>query len=243
VKSPTTKFAVRTAVSGARRLFSGIISALFYIFLTACPSATETDVSIESDLPLALGETIVLFPASQEIVSPNASSFAQCIRTKIERYENAYGKIMDTTAFQNALFPWFEPEHAPGTIDELNILLSRPEVRERISSLKVRYLISMAISKESDGFPGFVCGAGYGGAGCLGLGWENKDFAMYAIVWDLKTGNEAGELTASSTGKSLAIGIGIPIIFTAYTEDDACEALAAALGQFLDRPPKTGTSN
>jgi len=231
------QFAVGTAANGARRSFRSMIFALSCLLLAACPSTTETDVSVGSALPLAAGETIVLFAAFQDVVSPGAKGFARCVRAKIERYENASGKIMDAAAFQDALFPWFEPAQAPRTLDELNNLISRPEIRERIFSLKVRYLISMAVSTESDGFPGFVCGAGYGGAGCLGLGWENEDFAMYAIVWDLKTGNEAGELTASSAGKSLAIGVGIPIIFTAYTEEDACEALAVALGKVLERPP------
>lgn len=237
VQRPRVQLSVRTAASGARRSFRSMIFALSCLSLAACPSTTETDVSVGSALPLAAGETIVLFPAFQDVVSPSAKGFARCVRAKIERHENASGKIMDTAAFQDALFPWFEPAQAPRTLDELNNLISRPEIRERIFSLKVRYLISMAVSTESDGFPGFVCGAGYGGAGCLGLGWENQDFAMYAIVWDLKTGAEAGELTASSAGKSLAIGAGIPIIFTAYTEEDACEALAAALGKVLEGPP------
>ena len=48
-----------------------------------------------------------------------------------------------------------------------------------------------------------------------------------------RQGGKAGYLSASSSGSSFAFGLVVPIVFVAYTEEEACEALAADLGRLL----------
>jgi len=143
---------------------------------------------------------------------------------------------MSTIAFQNAMFPWFEAGYAPKHPLSLDHLLRKPHVRTRIDDLNVRYLISLSASNESGGFPGFICGAGYGGGGCLGLAWENSETSLDAVIWDLRKGGSVGSFSADSSGTSLAIGVILPIIFIAYTEEDACKKMADAIASDLSTP-------
>ena len=237
------------------RLLGGLRTLGLLVLRATCASPTETDVSIEAKMSLAPGEVLVLFiysnsvqrspvfeiedpfPSQRQHASPASRELARCLGTKLAKKAAPYLRVMDTDYFQDAMFPWFEFEHAPQTAQQMDDLLSRPRVRERIASLNVHYLISMALSTDAEGFPGFGCS----GQGCVGLAWASKTTQLDAIVWDLKTGREAGELSVSSSGTSWALGVIVPIIFIAYTEEDACEALAAELGEFLDSKTRNKT--
>lgn len=223
---------IGTANCGSNYPWFGLC-LIITLLLAACPSFTKTDVSIEAEMPLEPGEAIVLFPGYRPSKDSASWKFVRCLGTELAEREALNLTIMDTADFQDAMFPWFEFEHAPRTAHDMDSLLTRPSVRERIANLKVRYLISVALTTDADGFPGMFCGAGYGGAGCLGLAWESKTSQVNAIVWDLKTGREAGNLSASSSGETVALGVVIPLAFVANTEKDACKALADGLGEFL----------
>lgn len=224
----------RTAHGGRPPGVRTLSALLLLVPLATCASPTKTDVSIDAEMPLAPGERIVLFPGHRQDGSSADWSLIECVRTELAKGAAPGSAVMDTAEFQDAMFPWFELAHAPQSVEEMDRLLSRPKVQERIADLNVRYVISMAISTEADEFPGMLCGAGYAGAGCLGVAWEGKRSQLNAIVWDLKTGGKAGGVSVSSSGESLSLGVIVPIVFIAYTEEDACEALAAELGELLD---------
>jgi hypothetical protein len=212
------------------------LAALGLLLLAACPSPTETAVEIDSDLALALapGERIVLFPGLRRDADRASHDFARCVRDGLTERGTPAASIMDSGTFQDALYPWFEAAHAPQTAAEMDQLLARPKVRERVEALKVHYLVSLALGTDAEGFPGMLCGASYAGAGCLGAAWEGKTSKLDAVVWDLQSGAPAGDISASSSGTSLSLGVIVPIVFVAYTEAEACEALAAELAAVLD---------
>jgi hypothetical protein len=174
-------------------------------------------------------------PSGQPTSGHNAgeANFMRCLKNELEKNVSHQVRIVDTAAFQDALFPWFEPQHAPSNVNELEALLARPEVRQRIASLGVRYLVSVTGSAESDGFPGMLCGWGFGAAGCLGLAWEDKAHRVNAVIWDVVQGTQAGALSTKTSGRSVSFAFVIPIIFVADTERDACKALASELGRLL----------
>jgi len=184
---------------------------------------------------------VVLFPTYRVRTEAGDAEFIGCLKKNLEKQVSDRVKIMDSAAFQNALFPWFEAQQAPSTIEELNALLARSFVRERIVSLGVRYLVNIASTADSHGFPGIVCGAGYGGGGCLGILWEDSTYRVQAVIWDVVKGVESGTLSTTTSGKSFGFAFVFPIIFLAYTEKDACEALSAELGRLLIDATETGT--
>lgn len=205
----------------AARLISASLG-LCYLF--ACAAPTETRTSGSATLDLAADERIVVYPTFN------------CLSDALSENPAWRSRVMSTIAFKDAMFPWFEAKHAPKDPISLDHLLRKPHVRTRIDDLNVRYLISLTSRNESDGFPGFICGAGYGGGGCLGLAWENNETSLDAVIWDLQKGGSVGSFSTESTGTSLAIGVILPIIFIAYTEEEACKKLANAITSDLSTP-------
>lgn len=226
------------------------LACLAALLVSGCAAPTRTEVSFEP-VPQSVQATraaVVLFPT---VVDPGHGAtvaqgppnfeqqgagkpdFMRCLKRELEKNVSHQVRLVDAATFQDALFPWFEPNHAPLNIKELQALLARPEVRQRIASLGVRYLVNIAGSAEADGFPGMICGAGYGGGGCLGLAWENKTHRVHAVIWDVVQGSQSGALSTRTSGRSVAFAFVIPIMFVANTEGDACKALASELGRLL----------
>ena len=237
------------AASSPSRTFR-LLACLAAVLAAGCAAPTRTEISFDPSprSVQATRDAVVLFPAyvDHEYGSTTANSqpnhaqqgageanFMHCLKNELEKNVSHQVKLIDAARFQDALFPWFEPTHAPSNVRELEALLLRPEVRQRIASLGVRYLVNIAGSAESDGFPGMICGAGYGGGGCLGLAWENKTHRVHAVIWDVVQGTQSGALSTKTSGRSVSVAFVIPIIFVADTAGDACKALASELGRLL----------
>lgn len=211
------------------------LASILAMLLAACAAPTKTEVSFEAGKlpPLAAGGGVVLFSAYREQMNPDEADFVRCLRKEFSARMPGQFRLVDTVAFQNALFPWFEPETAPRTVEQLNALLARPLARQRIAVMGVRYLLVIASAESADGFPGIICGAGYGGAGCLGVYWEEKVQRARAVIWDVERGMESGAMAATSSGKSVGFALGIPVLFIAKTRENACHALADELARLL----------
>jgi hypothetical protein len=212
---------------------------LVLVLVSACAAPTKTDIKLEEATePLqATQEAVVIFPTYRARSEVHEKDFMHCVKQELEKVISGRIKIVDRETFQDALFPWFEPQYSPSDAQELNSLVSRQLVRDRIASLGVRYLVNIASTATSDGFPGMFCGGGYGGAGCLGLSWEDKIHKVDAVIFDIVKGTQAGTLSVKSSGRSLAFAFVVPVIFVAYTEREACKALAIELSRLLiDKP-------
>ncbi len=227
-----------------RTPWAGLIALVLPLLATACAVPTTTEVEVVAETLHVTDEAIVLFPTLRAAGLPTNAGFVRCLRTGLEKRVTPKPKFVEPAAFQDAMFPWFEFEHAPQTVRELNALLLRPLVRERIASLGVRYLISIAGSSDLDCVPGLLCPARYpSGASAVDLRWKNTTSRLNAVVWDMVSGDQAGELSVTSSGTSVTGAFIIPFYFIAYTERDACEALAAELGQRLYDPTNPKTSD
>ena len=137
-----------------RLQFLGIIVTV--LVSSACASPTKTEILVHKTISLDPGETIVLFPNRSPTAPSTARNFMQCVKKELAEHSIPLTQIANTIEFQNALFPWFEPDHAPHTAEEMDSLLSKPEIKERIEALKIRYLVSVALSETRDGFPGML---------------------------------------------------------------------------------------
>ena len=219
-------------MAGRHKLTRRAALALALIVLSgACSVPTQLNVSGQTESLQALkqDEAVVLFPARRNQGYMEQDGFYQCLDAKFGQQASASLKVMDAAAFQDAMFPWFEADRLPQTARDLDALITRPVVRQRIAALKVRYLVTIAAVTESDGFPGILCGGGYGGAGCLGLMTQERTTRMSAVIWDIKLGELVGSVSAKSSGESFGLAFVVPLLFLARTEQDACEALADEL--------------
>jgi hypothetical protein len=143
-------------------------------------------------------------------------------------------KIYGEQQFSDALFPWFEPSTAPASAAGLRVLLERPGVVERLGQIGVRYVVWLdGSTRKTDSGGSIACAAGPGGAGCFGVGWWEKQSGYVASVWDLKTGNELGSVSADVTGTSVLIGAIAPIPIITPVQRTACNRLTDQLRSFL----------
>lgn len=203
-----------------RRATRGRIPGLsfgVFVLLAACAAPVKTTSTGSAALPSSGDERIVVYPP------------LPCLAEALGKRPELKGRLLETATFQDALFPWFEPGAAPTNAEDFERLLAKPHLRARIDSLSVRYLISPAERVEEHGFPGVLCGAGYGAVGCFGLAWNSEKTSLDAVMWDLRRVEQAGALSVDSAGTSVIIGIFSPIMFIADTEHEACAKLADAI--------------
>jgi hypothetical protein len=143
-------------------------------------------------------------------------------------------RIYGEQEFTDALFPWFEPSTAPANADGLRVLLARPGVSERLGQIGVRYVVWLdGQTRKTDGGGSIACGAGPGGAGCIGVGWWEKQSGYVASVWDMNTGSQLGSVTTDVTGTSVLIGAVAPIPIITPVQRTACSRMAEQLRSFL----------
>jgi len=143
-------------------------------------------------------------------------------------------KIYGEQEFTDALFPWFEPSTAPANAQGLRVLLQRPGVVERLQQIGVRYVVWLdGSTKKTDGGGSVACAAGPGGAGCIGVGWWEKESGYVASVWDMNNAAEIGSVSADVTGTSVLIGAVAPIPIITPVRRKACDQLSEQLRSFL----------
>ena len=144
-------------------------------------------------------------------------------------------KIYGEQEFTDAMFPWFEPSTAPANAQGLRVLLQRPGVTERLQQIGVRYIVWLdGNTKKTDGGGSVACAAGPGGAGCIGVGWWEKESGYVASVWDMQNAMEIGTVSADVTGTSVLIGAVAPIPIITPVRRKACDQLSQQLRSFLE---------
>jgi len=165
-----------------------------------------------------------------ELVHPEDGQSAKAATTK----DGVPFKIFGEQQFTDALFPWFEPSTAPSSAAGLRTLLERPGVSERLNQIGVRYVVWLdGNTRKTDSGGSVACAAGPGGAGCIGLGWWEKQSGYVASVWDLSNGTELGSVSTDVTGTSVLIGAVAPIPIITPVQRTACNRLADQLRSFL----------
>jgi hypothetical protein len=143
-------------------------------------------------------------------------------------------KIYGEQEFTDAMFPWFEPSTAPANAAGLKVLLQRPGVTERLQEIGVRYVVWLdGNTRKTDGGGSVACAAGPGGAGCIGVGWWEKESGYVASVWDMHNAAEIGQVTTDVTGTSVLIGAIAPIPIVTPVRRKACDRLSEQLRSFL----------
>jgi hypothetical protein len=136
--------------------------------------------------------------------------------------------------FIDALYPWLEPSTAPANAQGFTTFLARPGVAQRVGAMGVRFIVWIdGVTQKTDGGGSIACAAGPGGAGCLGLGWWEKQSDYEATIWDVREGVNAGTVTTDVKGTSVMIGAIAPIPIISPVQSTACDRLAGQLKEFL----------
>lgn len=179
------------------------------------------------------GEAIVLLAKPHVEGTGTEDDFTDCVGDDLSGGKTPF-KVQDNDEFVDQLFPWFEPSTAPTRPEGLTALFAKPRVAEQIARTGVRYVVWFdGVTRKTDGGGSIACGAGPGGAGCIGFGWWEKESDYVATVWDLQETRSAGTVSTNVTGTSALVGAVVPLPFIARVQGTACNRMAAQLRSFL----------
>lgn len=179
------------------------------------------------------GEAIVLLAKPHVEGTGTEDDFTDCVGHDLAGGKTPF-KVQDNEQFVDQLFPWFEPSTAPTRPEGLAALIARPRVAEQIARSGVRYVVWFdGVTRKTDGGGSIACGAGPGGAGCIGFGWWEKESDYVATIWDLQETRSAGTVSTNVTGTSALVGAVVPLPFIARVQGTACNRMASQLRSFL----------
>ena len=210
------------------------INILLLLIITAVGcSTTRIDEEVNSAFTISGDESIVLLSNSYHTGNQTELDFMDCLNNSILKKQDTF-EIIPTRQFQNLFYPWFEPSTAPQSIEDLPKILGNELIKEKLSVMKIKYLIKITGETKTNASSGALsCAAGPGGGGCFGFAWWDDTSAYNASVWDLSQETSVGNVSANVTGTSMIPAIIIPIPILARTQSNACDGLSDQIVNFF----------
>ena len=210
------------------------INILLVLIITAVGcSTTRIDEEVNTALTISGDESIVLLSNSYHTGNQTELDFMDCLNNSILKKQDTF-EIIPTRQFQNLFYPWFEPSTAPQSIEDLPKILGNELIKEKLSVMKIKYLIKITGETKTNASSGALsCAAGPGGGGCFGFAWWDDTSAYNASVWDLSQETSVGNGSANVTGTSMIPAIIIPIPILARTQANACDGLSDQIVNFF----------
>ena len=157
--------------------------------------------------------------------------FISCVSGKMKGADIG---VVPEQQFIDSIYPWFEPRTAPKGLKRLTRLMQDPDIKSQVDIQRIRYLVWLDGSTETDNQGGSIsCAIGPGGGGCFGFAQWEKSSIYEAIVWDLSDFSEKGRLRVDSAGTSYLIGAVAPIPLLTPVKKDACSSLGKQLKKFF----------
>ncbi|MCF8159890.1 MAG: hypothetical protein K9J76_04245 [Polaromonas sp.] len=195
------------------------------VLLACLPAHSQSPASVATRVG------IVWWPADpSDAVKALKSDMEDCLTARIRDIAPEIIVVRQST-IRDALFPLLEPATQPATEEAFAAMLARKEVRERLSRHGLRYLVAFTgdtLKAKPDGF--VLCGAGYGGGGCLGFAWRNENTALDAALWSLEEGAAVQRREgAKAEGVSVMPAFIFPLPILARTQTAACHELGTRL--------------
>ncbi len=220
-----------------RRTFLGLV---YVGLVSGCGVTARMEPYKQTDSVIGEGEQVVILARKHHANHEAEQEFIDCISDALVKGSDGLN-VHSSTAFEDALYPWFEPSMAPLSTDDLSELLEKPHVMERIRGTGVRFITWLDGSTDRVASGGGIsCAAGVGGAGCFGLAWWEDDARYDATVWDIQELTPTGTIYADFKGRSVMPALVVPIPLIARPRAKACKGLTEQLKQFLTTPEGYG---
>jgi hypothetical protein len=187
-----------------------------------------------ADAPEAVAIGIVWWPADpDDAMAALGSEIEDCLIARIEEVAPEIA-VTRQHAIRDMLFPLLEPSTQPTTEADFAALLARADVRARLARRGLAYLVAFSGGTRRDAPGGFIlCGAGYGGGGCLGFAWRGETTALDAALWSLDSGTEFGHEEAMVEVTSVLPAFGLPVPIPARTQAQACRELGGRIARTI----------
>jgi hypothetical protein len=209
----------------------------FYVLITlslnACVSTTVDEMVFNEPVEGIGDSSVVILGRRHASDYDTEPDFIECVGKYIQSRDKTI-VVIGELDFLNTLFPWFEPRTAPLSAPDLVKLLENKRVEDKLSELKLEYIIWIDGSTvRSDSAGSMACGVGPGGGGCFGFGTWSNDSKYEAEIWDYTDVAEVGRVSAVATGRSYMPALIVPIPILAPVQGTACDGIAAQLLEFL----------
>jgi len=206
--------------------FARTLVAVAWLFCTSLPAQAEA--------PAAIPVGIVWWPATPtDALYAMGGDIEDCLTARIREVAPEI-VVTPQRTIRDALFPLLEPATQPATEEGFAALLAREDVRARLMRRGLRYLIVFSGGTLEDEPGGFIlCGAGYGGGGCLGFIWQGETTALNAALWSLDDSVKLRHEDAKVEGTFLMPAFGLPVPIPASTRAQACHELGNRIARAI----------
>lgn len=189
---------------------------------------------LAAEAPAAVAVGIVWWPADPaDAMAALGSDIEDCLAGRIQEVAPEI-TVTRQRVIRDMLFPLLEPATQPATEADFAALLARDDVRSRLLGRGLAYLVAFTGGTRKETPGGFVlCGAGYGGGGCLGFAWRGEATALDAALWSLENGAKLGHAGATVEGRSLLPAFVLPVPIPARTQAQACGELGSRIAHAI----------
>ncbi len=208
------------------KLLSRLVAAL------ALSLGLSATAAAQAHAPITVG--IVGWPLDPaDALHALVSDIEDCLTSRIRDVAPEVS-IMPQRAVRDALFPLLEPATQPQDEQAFAKMLARDDVRARLNAHGLRNLIVFAGATRRDDWHGpFLCGAGYGGGGCMGFAWRSEDTALDAALWSLDGSPTMHREAAKVESTSIVPAFVLPVPIMAQTRTEACHELGTRIANAI----------
>jgi hypothetical protein len=211
---------------------AGLVSV---VLLASGCTTSQIDFVRKTDTMIDARERVAILLSTG---SPLERDAVACIVEALRKAKSGV-RIMTPDEFRRSIFYYGYPENPYERKKYFNLLANEPVLRERITGMDLRYVISLdGGTEQQSGDPFFGGGGGSGGGiTVFGTTWKRQSW-LEASIFDLKEVVESGTIQAYAEGRPwfLCVGVGplcLPVGAAAFTESTACADLGAAVANFL----------
>ena len=126
----------RISETQALRLLPAALAVGALSLLAGCGTTSRMEPYKQTDAVISDGEQVVVLARRHHATHEAEQRFVDCISDALARGSEGIA-VHPSTAFEDKLYPWFEPSTAPLSTDDLTTLLDRPGVLDRVKDTGV----------------------------------------------------------------------------------------------------------
>jgi hypothetical protein len=225
---------------------SGWVILLFLSLVSLWGGCTTSQVQFarQTETAIEARETVAILISTE---SPLENDAVTCISDALRNARPGV-RVITPDEFRRNIFYYGYPDNDDERRKYFTLLANEPVLRERMTEMRLHYVISIHGGTEQSGEP-LIGGAGGGGGAItwFGMLWDRKS-RLEASVYDLKQVVEAGTIRALAEGRPwfLCVGVGpfcVPMGAATFTESKSCAGLGAAVATFLTGESATDRPN
>jgi hypothetical protein len=212
-------------------LKSSVLAAIS--LLAGCKSTTVIDQYRDAETSLDINDSVVVLGRRNSSEHETEKDFISCVGKSLAGGNNPVN-VVPEELFVNSMYPYFEVSTAPMDVKNLDQLVKKPEIAQKLSEFRIRYFIWIdGHTEKTDSSGSISCSISPAGGGCFGFATWDDEANYEASVWDFENLNLAGRISAETKGTSYLPAIVIPIPLLARVQANACISMASQIKSFL----------